>query len=259
MAFKNYNNNDNYRPSNTTYSSVSFPNPDFMDGSRLSISYFNKLLTVSIAKKSGGNNTEYPTYDTENQKDIYLSLPKAKILYDLIQKLKNDDNIHNVCVETNKGLLMISDGKEFNSESPCLVIYAGAEDGSVLQWIYQFKPHYHNGAYNYDIDSKDYQKIYFDDLELEAFENALLQYYNAGTYAIAASVMEASMYKRQAMVDKINAIAEKVGVQPSNGGGNYSNHTSFISNDDSKNSGSNDIIPKEYESATYDDIVNGMM
>ena len=68
MSFKNHNNNDR-QPTNTTYSPVSFSNPEALDGSRLNISYFNKLLQVSIQKRNGTKN-DYATYDTEYSIEI---------------------------------------------------------------------------------------------------------------------------------------------------------------------------------------------
>ena len=72
MSFKSYNNNDR-QPTNTTYSPVSFSNPEALEGSRINVAYFNKLLQISIQKKNGTKGT-YATYDTDNQVSIYLLL-----------------------------------------------------------------------------------------------------------------------------------------------------------------------------------------
>ena len=262
MSFKNHNNNDR-QPTNTTYSPVSFSNPEALDGSRLNISYFNKLLQVSIQKRNGTKN-DYATYDTENSSDIYLSINKAKILYDLIQMMKKDDTIHNVCVETNKGLLMVSDGSDYGVTVPCISISTSGESG-VETAVYVTKDHYHKGAFNFNMDNNEYTDQYFDKLEIDIFENVLLQYYNAATYAIAATVMEASMYKHNAIRNTINAIAEKVGVEfnsNSNGGG-YNSKSQFLNGNgnqssSSGNDGMSGGVPKEYEAATFDDIAHGM-
>ena len=260
MSFKSYNNNDK-QPTNTTYSPVSFSNPEALDGSRLNINYFNKLLQVTIQKRNGTKN-DFATYDTENTADIYISITKAKVLYDLMQMMKNDDSIHNVCIETNKGLLMISDGSNYGVTSPCISI-STSNDNGVNTAVYVTKDHYHKGAFNFNMDSNEYTDQYFGDLEIEVFENVLLQYYNAATYAIAATVMEASMYKHNALINTINAIAEKVGVDFGNNGGGYSSKSQFLSGNNnqsssSSNSGMSGGVPKEYESATFDDIAHGM-
>lgn len=263
MSFKSYNNNDK-QPVNVTYSPVSFANPEAMDGSRLNIGYFNKLLQVTIQKKNGTKN-DYATYETEHPATIYLSITKAKILYDLIKMMQEDDSIHNVCVETNKGLITVHDGSEFGVNTPCISISTADESGNVSTVVYQTKDHYHKGAFNYDMNDKSYKDQYFNSLEIEVFENVLLQYYNAATYAIAATVMEASMYKHNAIRNTINAIAEKVGVEfnsNSNGGG-YNSKSQFLNGNGNQSSssgsdGMNGGVPKEYEAATFDDIAHGM-
>ncbi len=273
MSFNTHNNNDQI--SNTTYSSYSFSNPEFMGGSKLSFTYFNRVLKITIAKKVASANSDYASYDKENPAYCYVSFAKAKILYDLIQQMKVDKNIHNVCVETNQGLLMVSDGVEYGSESPCISITKADNSGNIDTIVYQTKSNYHKGACNYDTGSGSYDDKYFDSFELEAFENILIQYYNAATYAVAASVMEANMYKRNAMASAVYAIAEKVGVKNNyNGGGNsgggYSNKSSFLNNNNSNGSSSTNGnkgnsnggmngTPKGYETSSYDDIVNGMM
>ena len=259
MSFKTYNNNEK-QITNTTYSSVSFSNPDSVNGgTKLSISYFNKLLVVSIAKKNGETNG-YATYDTDNQVSVYISITKAKILYDLIQLMKNDQTMHNVCIETNKGLLMVSDGSEYGCTNPCISISAFDNSSNINTVIYETKNNFYKGAYNYDINNATFTDQYFNNIELEAFENTLFQYYNAATYAVAATVMESSMYKYNALRDRISSIAEKVGAVNTNGSsGGYNNKSSFL-NSSQNNSGNGDLngVPKEYESATFDDIANGM-
>ena len=258
MSFRN-NNNNNDQPTTIVYTPISFANPEFNEGSRFSVSYFNRLLKVSIAKKNGTNG-EFATYDNDNASVMYLSHMKAKILYELIQQMKTDDTIHNVCVETNKGLFIVSDGQEFDSNTPCFVIKSADNNGNISSVIYQTKNNY-NGAINYSDDG--YTDRLIEGVELETFENVLLQYFNASTYAIAASVMEASAYKYNAIRSNITAIAEKVGA--STKGGGYSNKSSFLNNNNSSNSGSpsfNDGIDglssDEYESASFDDVVNSM-
>ena len=254
MSFNTYNNNDR-QPVNITYSPVSFSNPEVENASRLNISYFNKLLQVSIQKRNGTKNN-YATYDTEHQSTIFLSITKAKMLYDLIEKMKTDDTINNVCVETNKGLITVT-------KNPTTISISSSDDaGNVTTTVYEIKKNYHKGAYNYNMESGTYTDMYFNDIELDTFEHVLLQYYNAGTYAFAASVMEANMYKHNSIRNTIYAIAEKVGATTgsNNGnGGGYSNKSQFLNNSPSNNNdGGMNGVPKEYESASFDDIAHSM-
>ena len=87
MALKNYNNNER-QITNTTYSSISFSNPESkIMQSKISISYFNKLMKISIAlRNNAGSNDAYATYDTDNQVSVYVSFVKAEMLKRMIDK-----------------------------------------------------------------------------------------------------------------------------------------------------------------------------
>ena len=254
MAFNNYSNNKDNAPTSTVFSSVAFSNPESrISQSRFSVSYFNKLMKISIAlRNNAGSNDKFATYDTDNQVSVYVSFSKAKVLLDLIRIMKEDDSIHNVCIELKGGLFTVSDGTQYGVNTPCFSITYGDENGNVDSIIYQTKSH--NGAYNYNDGS--YETREFVDLELDSFETVLEEYYKASTYAVAATVMEASMYKRNATNSTIYAIAEKVGATTNKGGG-YSNKTTFLNNDNSSSSSSmNDS--DEYSMSSFDDIHNAM-
>lgn len=259
MAFKSYNNNER-QITNSTYSGVSFSNPESnIAMTKISISYFNKIMKVSIAlRNNAGSQDNFATYDNDNAVTVYVSNIKAKILSNMIDKLKSDKDVHNVCIELKNGLMKISDGTEYGSQSPCISISYASEDGSVHEIIYETKSGFHTAAYNYT-DGK-YKTSNFDDIELDTFQMCLDEYYKASSYAIAASVMEANMYKRNAEYELIRSIADKVGVQSNNNGGNPGrfNNKTFLSSQPSNNNGEINGIPKEYETSTFDDIVNSL-
>lgn len=263
MAFKSYNNNDK-SPVCTTYSGISFSNPESSIGqTKISIGYFNKVMKISIAaRNNNGSNNDYATYDNDNAVTVYVSNIKARILYLLIQKLINDPNTHNVCVELKNGLIKVSDGSEYGSSTYCISISYASEDGSVHEIVYQTKGGFHTGAQNYSNGS--YNTVEFDDIELDTFAMALDEYYKASSYAVAASVWEANMYRHEYEINLIKSIAEKCGVQSSNNNPNPAkfNNKTFLSNTgNSNNSNAGNMIPKEFESTTFDDIIanSGMM
>lgn len=259
MAFKSYNNNDK-APTCTTYSGISFSNPESTVGqTKISIGYFNKVMKVSIAaRNNNGSNNDYATYDNDNAVTVYISNIKARILYLLIQKLIKDPNTHNVCIELKNGLIKISDGSEYGSSSYCISISYASEDGSVHEIVYQTKSGFHTGAINYSNGS--YESQSFDDIELETFAMALDEYYKASSYAIAASVWEANNYRHEYEIGLIRSIAEKCGVQISNTSNPAKfNNKTFLSNSNSvTNDNESSTIPKEYESSTFDDIISSM-
>lgn len=263
MAFGNTYNNNDKQPINVTYSGIGFSNPNGkVAQSKLNISYFNKLLKLGIANKKPSNNNGYDTYDNDNQAAVFVSSTKAKILIEMINKLKEDKDIFNVSVELKNGLLMISDGTEFGINSYCIIIKAADESGNVSTAIYETKADYHKGVSNYN-DNGEYSEVTLSNLEIEQFQMVLEEYVKASTYAIAASVMEASMYKRNAAMEVLYNIGRKVGVVSNNGSGNNGNG-SFLNRSNNSNTSSqsnglpNGVNEKEYEVSSFDDIAGNL-
>lgn len=260
---KTYNNNDR-GPVNTTYSNISFSNPESsINQSKLSISYFNKVMKVSIAlRNNAGSNDGFATYDMENAISVYVSNTKAYILYKMIEKLKNDPDVHNVGIDLKNGLLKISDGSEYGTKNYCIAIMYTDDIGNVSEIVYETKMDVHTGIYNYD--QGQFSSVAIPDLELETFAMTLFEYYKASSYAIAATVMEANMYKREYHMDLVKQIAEKVGVSIRKGGNGYSNNSSFLDRNANKgynsNNGSKGVMSDNtgYEMTTFDSIADAM-
>lgn len=265
MAYKNYNSNtENNTPTSTVFSSVAFSNPESrISQSRFSVSYFNKLMKISIAlRNNAGSNDKFATYDTDNQISVYVSFTKAKMLLAMIQELANNQDIHNVCIELKNGLLKISDGSEYGTQAPCFSISYADEAGNVNEVIYECKHGFYSAAFNYKSDGT-YESRIFDDIEIDALSMCLNEYYKASSYAVAASIMEASMWKRQSSYELLKSIGEKVGASTGSKG-NFNNKT-FLSGNGSQNTqqssgnaGGMNGIPKGYESATFDSIAESM-
>ena len=250
---KNYTNNNEKQLTNSTYSSIAFANPDSgIMPTRLSISYFNKLMKIGIALRNNvGGNAKFATYDTENQVVVYVSNTKAYILYMLINKFRNDDSVKNVCIELKNGLLKISDGSEYGVKNTCISISYADDSGSVNEIVYECKTDFYTGAYNY-FDGK-FSTQSFPNAELETFQMTLYEYYKASSYAIAATVMEASMYKRNSTYELLKSIADKVGA---NSKQQYNSKT-FLSNSDSSNASDSVNQNAEYTLTSFENIITG--
>lgn len=257
MPLKNYANNNDKQPTNITYSSIAFSNPESkIMPSKFSISYFNRLMKLSIAlRNNAGSNDVYATYDTDNQVSVYVSFSKAYMLMNLISKLKDPD-VHNVCIELKNGLLKVSDGSEYGTDNYCISISYADEAGNVNEVVYETKGQYHTAAYNYSNGS--FNSEVFKMLEIDTITMALNEYYKASSYAVAATVMEANMYKRSAQVDIIKAIADKVGVQ--NVSNRQFNSKTFLQGNNSSPASKGELngIPKHYEATTFENIANNM-
>lgn len=255
MSYKNYDNNKK-QPITNVYTPISFANPDgSVAQSRFSISYFNRLMRISIANKVSSDN-QYPTYE-DKPTEVYVSADKAKILYNLIQMMKKSEDIHNVEIELKGGLLMISDGKEYKSGTPCFAIMFDNDNGKGVK-VYQTKINPYRGAYNYS--NGNYSVYTCDDYELETLEMVLYQYWQASSYAIAASVAESNAYRREYTMSILNSIGYKTGAITSNSSSNSSNKT-FLSEDSGIDGRTYDNIPAgdtSYEQSTFDDIAAAM-
>jgi hypothetical protein len=265
MAFRNYNNNNQNGPSNTTYSGISFFNSESkVNQSRFSISYFNKIMKIQIANK-------IPTTDGSNKYDdnpatFYLSNMKAYALYrELRNMLDGKSKFHNICQDQKNQLLKISDGTEYGTSNFCVAILVKDEMGQVTETVYETKDH--SFTANYD-GKGNFETVPVRNQEIETIAMAFIEYYKASAYAIAASVMEAGMYKRQAQYDRINQIAEKVGV-PMQGSGNgfYGGGRSGGSFLDGANSGGNGSRgmdpnsmnpPKGFEASNFDSLAESL-
>ncbi len=261
-----YNNNQDNRPSVNIYTPISFTNPSskIMD-TRLNISYFNRMMVISIAARSNPGSNDYAQYDNDNAVKVYVSFSKAKLLHDAIMDMLTNGDKNNVCVELKNGLLKVSNGIEYGSQSPCISISYADKDGNVNEIVYETKTSY-EAAYNYSDGS--FNAINFPKFEIEAFCMVLNEYYRASSYAIAATVRESSMYRDNYTRNALKAIAEKVGAQIDNGNGapnkgSFNNKT-FLSQSQNNNSAvtGNSFhgeVPKEYEQSSFADIANGLM
>ena len=254
MAYNNYNNNyKDDKPTTNTYTPLSFTNPDSaIMPSRLSISYFNRVMQIGISKRNPSSSLEdYATYDLDNMVRVFISASKAKNLYEMCIRLKEDPkNIYNVCVETKNGLLKVSNGAEFGSKSHCISIITSDENNGVRETIYQFKDS-DTGYYNYA--DNDFSTMELMNIEFDYFLMILDQYYLASSYAIPAVVKEATMYQHKAFKDLLTAVAKKTGAISNNG----QNNRTFLQKNDTTpmNVESNN---NEYTISTFDEVVSEM-
>ena len=256
--------NEAYSP--TTYSSIRFYNDaSTVDPSSLTFAFWKGLLKISITpiKIKQGSPSEL---DRDNVIDLYLSPLKARLFADYISEfvLKNqrlNELGGNVGVNTNKGLIYISDGSEFDKAGTYfLVIKHVSEEGAITSEIaYEFTENYYAiagyaGGYNFNKNS-DLNTFF----EVKNFLNVLTSYANSATNAIAASVVDNMSYGVNSMQSKLKSIQEKLGIDTSKKGGNF-NRSSFFDNtgDNHLQSPSNGggSSTEQYES--YDNLMDDL-
>lgn len=262
-----YDNNEN-RPSVTTYTPLSFANPDStLYASRLSISYFNRMMAISISPRNPVSpNESFPTYNKEGAIQIFITYTQAKLLHDgFIDIIHGKSKHHNVCVETKNGLLMLNDGVDKGTDPYIAIHYVNKNSNTQSVTYYQFKRNYELPC---DYVENKYDVIKFPDHEIDTFLMVLESYYNAASYAIAASVAESGMYRQRFINEALKSIAGRVGASLNFGGkstspGGFSflgnaNQTSFDNNSgggfdpNTALSGGTDGVAK---SPTFDDVI----
>ena len=240
------NNSRDNQPTLMVYTPISFANSESkLNKSRLSISYFNKLMKLSIANAIGKGDGGFVKYDNDNEVSVYISPTKAGVLSRLLKEYYLTKENTNVCIELKNGLLKVYK----TASGGCAVSISSADSkGAVTETIYECKSQV--GAYNYN--DGQYSEAVFEDFELQYLSMVFEEYFKASSYAIAASVHESALYRNEAKYNLLKAIAEKVGA--STGSKSY-NSKSFLS---SGNKTSSTSTPKEYEAASFDDIANSL-
>jgi len=248
-----YNNNQEkgkYKP--TVYSDYRMSNTNSsIDSTRLSPTFYNKMLKIAIEPKVETNN-EQVEWDSKNAVTAYLTHTKARLLYNQICEFQtNPTQCANRGVPTGSGLISISNGVEFGVSSPCLVIRRlNVEDGKVeTSAAYEFKAQYHFAITNFDEKTGRYDQLYDDNIELEQFKSLLLSYFESMTGAVAYSIIDHQSYANDRMNGKIDSICEKLGVETNKG--KYSNKSSSSYFNNNQNKGSSN-----FKNSTIDDIEN---
>lgn len=253
MSLGDYNNNDNNkkRLNVNVYSAYTMSNSaSEIDPSRLSFKFFNKLLQITIDPKTEGSTIEQPEYDEKKGISIYLSHTKARMLYNEICKFQsNEGGIDSAGVTSGSGLISISNGREYDVNSTCLTIQKLDENGSIeSSYAYEFKKDYHYSIRNFNPETVEFDKIYYNDLEIEQLKSLLLSYYESMSCALAYSVIESNKYENAKIHNKLDGICDKLGVEYSSKKYNNKSSDSIFNNKEPRN--------REFQQGTIDDFLD---
>lgn len=264
-----YDNNSN-RPTVSVYTPISFTNPDSpLSQSRLSINYFNRMMQITIAPRiPPAPNEAYPSYNKDGAVTIFITYTQAKLLHDgFADILSGKSSHHNVCTETKNGLFILSDGVDKGTDPYAAIFYVGKGSGAKSVIYYYFKRNYELPC---DYSENKYDTIKFPDFEVSTLLMVLESYYNAASYAIAATVAESNMYRQKFTSDALKSIAGKVGAALPNAGGSNGGGYSFLNNSQSSSSpvgfdpttaltGGTGGVAKADSVPTFDDMINSSM
>jgi len=233
MAFGDNNDKKYYEPS--VYSAYSMSNTEGIDPSAMNFQFVNGLIKISIAPllpdaKPG----DKVLWDKDNAACIWITHTKARMLASEIRALRdNPEDFNNGGVPSGaEGLISFSNGKELGATGPCIIIRKlNSENGEVTStYAYQFKQDYHYSIRNFSTETKEFDKNFYPDLEIDQFIDVLDTYYTNMTGALSYATLYGAKYDIQKDHTKMKLIMGKLGIEQSgdySGGGGYNNKSFF--------------------------------
>lgn len=250
MALGNFSNNKKSGSTElTVYSNLKMNNVQSeVDKTSLSFSFWNNLLGINLAPvvtTADGN----ISYDRENSITIWVSATKAFMLSREITRFINGE-ARNVGVHTRAGIINITDGSEFGSNSPCITIRKIDADGQVTSaYTYEVRTGYHYSIDNFE-ERKSAAPIFekhcaYDNIELELIKIQCDEYVKAMAMAQAYAVTETVARQLKRLDFKLNKIGEAQGLSfdYNNGGSNKSSYfDTYNSGDNLIANGDNDDL-----------------
>ena len=239
-------------------SSYVLSNSEGVDPSALSVSFFRDCLKFT-ASPMLPNPTETKKWDTDNAMTIYINHTKARTLCTIIDDVM-DGKIQNGGVNSGaKGFLSFSNGKELGIDNYCLIFREiDPQVGSITStYVYEFKMNYHYAIVNFDANTMDHDKVYFDNLEIEQLKDLLKEYYHAITNATAYTVVNQLRFEHSRINTKLNSICESLGIKFDKSGANYGkngNKSYFDSNGAKTSHNSSDEYQQQSREATLESL-----
>ena len=258
-TYNNNQNNNRNMPDVSVYSNYRMNNAESqIDATCLTSRFWKANLCLSIYPKKNTGNDEV-SFDMDNGITIYLSHSKARMLANELRLFLQDSiNYNGVGVASGSAAVTISNGVEYGKNTPVLTIRKVDEAGNVTSsFAYEFKSNYYYSIRNYD--GKNFDAAYDDyrNLEIEQLITLLDEYVKASTNAVAFTVMDQRKYSATRMDNKLDAIANKLGVEFKSGSNNqrqYNNKSYFNSNSGNSSSSYPSSSNVSYGSATIDDL-----
>lgn len=253
MAYQNYSNNrDNNKYEPEVSSAYRMNNAESnVDKTALLFGYWNNMLKITIAPKK--EDSDEIRFEKDKGITVYLNHHKARIFAEEVKNFLRDPITYNGSgIPTGSSVITISNGSDVGANTPVLIIRKMDDIGNVTStFVYEFKTDYYfsvrgyNGGREFSRETNSYNNI-----EILELITVLENYYNAMTYAGAYTVKKTMISSNDFMISKIDAIAEKLGVEvnrTSNRGSSFSSTTFF----NSANASNSNI---SYAPTSIDDI-----
>ncbi len=237
---------------NTYYSRMQFKGQDKI---RLGFSFKSGMLIVDMSEEKDG-------FQYETLTSCYLTPTKALLLYNQIQKFNEDVASGNYKtgagygVNTGIGDISTVIMVHLLGKDTAITIAKVDVDGKyVSNHTYKFNRGYHYGITlkNYE-DMGSYQKEIYDDIEFDQLQQTLKSFADNMNGSIAYSVLDLGRYDYRAVMNKMNPIYDKLGIERGNSSYGKSDNNFFNGN----GAGSSNYNKGTSNNTTLDDVMNDL-
>lgn len=209
--------------------------------SRIKFKDYNNKLSLGFRFKSGmlviGISKEKDGFQYEQLIEIYLTSTKAKILLEQIELF--EDAINSGTLDPAHGYGINAGLGEIVS---VLCVHATKDNGKAVligkvdnsgNFVNHVDFNFNSNNFHYGLEWNDIasmesaKKNYYNDLEFELFKDILTQFANISSGAIGYSVADITRYDHRAILNKMNPVYDKLGIEryDNNSGGNNNGNT----------------------------------
>lgn len=235
-----------------------------LDPTCITFSFWKNSLKIGICPRRNSGSDDV-SFDMDSGVFIYLNHTKARILADELRLFIQDTKAHSGCgVPSGKqGIITFHDGSEFGATNPIICIRKVDDNGNIdTSFAYEVKgDDYYFSIRNYK-EGSDFTKEFesYRNLELLQILTLLEEYYKAQTQAIAATVATQQSFSFDRLQTRLNAVAEKLGIEIYNGGnrrGGYSSSSNFFNRSNGNSGAPSSGSPATggaFEQASMDDL-----
>ena len=257
MALGDIRNNNSGSKNNKLYETTYYSRMGFrgQDKIRLGFSFKSGMLIVDISEEKDG-------FQFETLTSCYLTPTKAQLFYNQIQKFNeavaNGTYKTDAAYGVNTGIGDISTVimvHLLGKDTAITIAKINADGQNVSRYTYKFNTGYHYGISlkNYE-DMNSYEKEFYDNIEFEQLQFTLKSFAESMNGCTAYSTIDLARYDYRAVMNKMNPIYDKLGIERGNGGNYGKSDNNFFNG----NGGSGSFKSGTSNNTSLDDIMNDL-
>ncbi len=250
MALGDFRTNNDSKKENSSYDKEYFSRLIIRDyqhnsGKALNFKYKKGMMIISIDKvKEGG-------FETEVIVDSWITITKAKLLVNAIEAFKNEKThslssgygISSGMGEVQRAFILHGNA----NGDPAVTI--GKYDGQTGEWLaketFEFNVNDFHFYLNWsDKDANKATPIYNNGIEFEMLENAVRNFANSMDGAVAYSVADMLKGDFRGVLNKLNPVYDKLGIERTMGSRSSNNVGNFFGGGSSEHKSLDDVMSK---------------